>query len=255
MNPLMHRWTGWRTSRSDCRWLSTRLGLYLEGALGPRAMVRANTHLDGCPSCHRSAALLEDSLKAARALCAVSPSRDFEESVWEKIRISREIQRQPSWRRSLTSSRLAWWGGGAIAFTGAAAATFYFVVLSAPGPVAHPGSPASSVASRFVAPSSEVASTAAPAGAAGPVTVAEHVPSPAPYLASAPQAGDEMARPAGPESTVASTDGTARLEPGSETGELYLEDIQLVPDPNSPDRSYVVRQAVVATPGTVRLTF
>lgn len=254
MNPLMRRWSG-RGARCDCRWLGSRLGYYLEGALGARAMVRANAHLDQCPGCQRAATLLEDSLKAARDFRPLRPGFDFEEAVWEKIRISREIQRQPGFWASFRESRLAWWGGGAVAFAGAAAVTFFVLVSGAPGPVMREAtvtSPSSSPSGYH--PSDQVAATPihAPAGTAPAPDVAR--PEPA-FVASAPQAGDETAPPAGPEETVASTQGPGRLEPGAPSGELYLEEVQLVPDPYTSDRTYVVRQAVVARPGSGSISF
>ncbi len=117
MKPLF-RWSGLRAGSPDCRWLHSRMGYYLEGALRPGAMRRANGHLDECPSCQRSATLLEESLAAARGLQPLTPAPDFEDCVWEKIRISREIERQPglpltSWRtRAVSAPRLVWVGGG-----------------------------------------------------------------------------------------------------------------------------------------------
>jgi hypothetical protein len=247
MNSLMRWWSDARHPSSDCSWLDSRIGDYLEGALGPRAMTRANNHLDECPSCQRSASLLEDSLRAARDIRSVAPGFDFEEAVWEKIRISREIQRQPGMWARVRATPLAWWGGGAVAFTAAAAATFYFLVLS--GPATGPATLAADHAkAAATAPSTgEVASTA-------PIPEAGHAHTPATgFLASAPQAGDEKAPPAGPEETVASTTGAARLEPG-DSEELYVQDIQWVPDPYSPDRSYPVT-SVQARPGTARMSF
>jgi hypothetical protein len=276
MNPLI-RWTNMAGGSSDCRWLGTRLGYYLEGALGPRAMSRANGHLDECPSCQQSATRLEESLAAARGLHTQAPGFDFEEAVWEKIRISREIERRPEtgWHHPrwnpFRMPRLALLGGGVVGLS--AAAVVVMVVMSQTGDVTDVALPGDGV-QESLAPVSPTSESATPwsdvegtsermvtvsGGASETATANDRAPELAavsPQPASLPQAGDETAPPAGFAPGTTFPTGTARLEPGLSGDELYLDGVQMVPDPMSPDRGYYpVREAVVTRPGTARIAF
>src|SRR5262245_19877038 len=222
MNPLI-RWGGTHGACPDCRWLSSRLGYYLEGALRPRAMRRANDHLDECPSCQRSASLLEESLSAARGLRTMGSVTDFEDAVWEKIRISREIQRHPStlWS-TFRSPKMAWWAGGLAVASAATMVTI--MVTGGSAPVSDRSAQASwsdnAMSMVRPLPSAELATTSAPvvptsvpvSPGTGGEAASRKEPS-SELVASALQAGAETARPQGPQETVASTQGAGRLEP------------------------------------------
>jgi hypothetical protein len=190
-------------------------------------------------------------------LRAVAPGPDFEEALWEKIRISREIQRQPSaWRSGALSPRLVWWGGGVVA-VGASALGLVFLLNGAPRPEGRASDVSQfSMSGETVAPSPDRAPNGLPLSTTDEREVPGHVEA-SPFLTtSVPQAGDETAPPVSGARVVASAPGSGRLEPGSQGTEFYFEDVQLVPDPSLPGGGYYpVRQAVMARPGEGRISF
>ena len=251
--------TSERPSRRICRWFDDRMGLYLDGLLGGRALRKANQHLDECAECRRRAAFLERCLAASHRLSPLRPRPDFEEDVWERIRISRELARRPGGWRSVLAERprLVW--GGALATAAVGVALVLAVGPRLPGA----GGPSDLVADRG---STRAAATVphaleplrrdlVPPGVRR--SPAEFPPETA--LAAAGGLSGRASTSGEPTSRASRSPGApvyGRLEPTSPGEEFSVEQIQRIPVPGAADGGYtIVRQVVVTPPGDGRVSF
>jgi anti-sigma factor RsiW len=258
-------------SASRCAWLQGRLGAYLDGTLSAHAMRRAVSHMAECESCRDEAARLEASLVAVREFRQVLPQPGFEEAVWNRIRLAREVSRPAMVTGRVLGNRLLFDRrslGVGIATLAAAASLLAFVTVrtgvlpfrSGNGDVARVAeetpltTPAANSAAGESAPAAGLlASGDTPSESASPVTDGE-IPAPVGY-----GEGYAMSDQPGVYSDW-QTPTPVGLDLGGGTTPRYRYDrVERIQNPNAPGGDYLVIRRVVqqrqGTSGDGRLSF